>query len=293
MLILQRASRKHILFFVFIPMRKLKRSILGTICVFFLVYFSSYAGILHVANENNYEINNSTEFEMERAEPVPLDFAPFNTDFYAEKCGGKYESPNVLGWYKLFSEFEKRQEAFLKNGGRNVLIWDCKKHPPPGLADHARGFIVTFLLALLTERAFLIQYNNLAPVKLDQVFNIANNRLKWNIDTHLEADIHYNWRSSLKEPEMKDSRIPLTPRNVSISICALAPVQRAILSDPFYSQKIKDLGLDKVKQEDLPGCLMNYFMKPKPLLESVLEGYKEKAEGKTIIGVQFRSGKGI
>nr|CAG8487929.1 1558_t:CDS:2 [Entrophospora candida] len=164
-----------------------------------------------------------------------------------------------------------------------------------GLADRILGMTSTFLFALLTNRAFLADWQ--VPLPLDAIFDSPN--IDWSYDSlnpdysikdfdttelniidydvkHLDYHFSlFNWTTKYPEPFIK-------------FYISQGLIQRAFDSK-YYSSKLKEIGL---RPHTAFGCFLDYLFRPVPTALSFITQYTALFALPSIfsVGIHIRTG---
>ncbi|KAK4704672.1 hypothetical protein P7C70_g1547, partial [Phenoliferia sp. Uapishka_3] len=227
---------------------------------------------------------------------------------FREQCGD---------WREWTKEFEERQRKVMSGDTEEgVVIWKCDSFSScHGWGDRLRGLQTTFLLALLSENAFMIKSDRPSPLSLalrpasnDLTFDfedlrdvipgrsestIRNDNKLWETASpkhrtwRVKADIerssqlddyeHANWSEKLSDITWVHSNIP-----------ALS----ALLLNPSFANSSILPHLSAIHPSSLPGCLTDYLLRPTNRLQNMIDNLlpgKERNET-TTVGIQVRLG---
>ena len=206
-------------------------------------------------------------------------------DKYAEKCGHH--------WLSIFARWEQRQKRALNNDATvQAVVWRCRDGCG-GLGDRQRGILTSFMLALVTDRAFFI--DNETPVPLRHYFHVANPTLHW----VFHEDMLQN-RSVLEEdfrgelPSIGDYSTANLSRYKDIDIL----IQTNSFWQPFNILRNPAFGksvgyLRSYDDSTLAGCVLNYLMVPSRDLQVKVLDLRKPAKASVhhpVLAVQVRSG---
>ena len=201
---------------------------------------------------------------------------------YKRKCG--------KDWHEMFVAWERQQSKAIKQvEGVKTVVWRCQEHCG-GLGDRWRGLLTSFMLALVTNRAFFIDNDN--PVPLRHYFGIGNPALHWVFDD-----------SMLKNKSVLEEHIVELPSighyasaNLSIYDNFDVLVQRNTYYQPFEILRNRNVHhiVEGYDDHTLAGCVLNYLLVPTKSLQAKVSNTKRQAaeSGKRIVAVQVRTGDG-
>ncbi|GAA5989091.1 hypothetical protein JCM11641_002301 [Rhodosporidiobolus odoratus] len=189
---------------------------------------------------------------------------------FQEECGGGR-------WSSWMREFESRQRRFMDGDSTiPVVIWRCDTfYKCHGWGDRIGGLQTSFLLALLTDRAFLIKSDRPAPMgfflrpsspslsfeyedyrqslagRSSQV--IRNDNMLWET---MDEYSRRNWKETLRDVVWVRSNIP---------------AMEALLDNPSLSTHPLASRLSSISPRSLPGCMVNYLLTPVPALQAKID----------------------
>ena len=202
---------------------------------------------------------------------------------FERKCGGD--------WRTLIKIWEQRQISAM-SGDTSVQLVVYRCHDIcGGLGDRQRGILTSFLLALVTSRAFFVE--NEHPIALRHYFQFANPQLSWVFTEDLLVN-----RSVLDETFM-DSH-PDIGDYAEANLSRYDPYdvifQRnnywkplSVLLNPGFERPLK-----KTLPDDhiLAGCFLNYLLAPQRHIVLQVQRVirQQKDLQKDILAVQIRSG---
>ena len=207
------------------------------------------------------------------------------TELLSAKCPALLE--------RLRSDFIPIQTDFIRRRQGKALIWKCGDICG-GFGDRLRGIISTFLLAVLTDRAFLIDHSR--PANLADFFDFHPSlgsswkfqqsfidgmdvTSEFNIDQYKSGKYRYrteNFHDSIK------SRVHIMQTNI--------PVQSYLLWNPHLEENIRRYGLDKINYIDLTGCLMSAVLSPHGEILTAFQRARRYLDNYYVIGLQIRTG---
>lgn len=216
------------------------------------------------------------------------------------------------GWQE---EYAVMHDEILKSiRPRKFLVYSCKGkgYGCAGYGNRIGGISSLFFLAVLTKRAFLIDWNDPAPLALENF--LWPKRIKWNYAVAnlrgLESRTHYWGKGLPKKLQHEDFEKPgnLYPdfahwfRIVDFNSYFDRPVEvitatwnfaQEIWSNPYLSQLADEMGiiLPPLKYL-LVGCSYEFLFQRSPELENRLSKIKNAsfAESTPIIGLHIRMG---
>ena len=206
--------------------------------------------------------------------------------------GAEYVTRCGHDWLNLFSRWERVQRRALDGCKETkVVVWKCDGSCG-GLGDRQRGILTSFMLALVTGRAFFIQSE--APVPLRRFFHVANPSLHW----HFEQS-HLDGRSVLHEDFM-NTWPPIgdyASSNLSHYDSHDVVIQANNFWQPFHILRNPLLPgwAKKLRHYDdhiLAGCLLNYLLVPAREVQMTLEQVRNTvaAQSDRLLAVQIRTG---
>jgi hypothetical protein len=184
------------------------------------------------------------------------------------------------------------QQDFVLNGKGKALVYVCEGSCA-GMGDRIRGIVTTFLQAVLTNRAFLIDHT--FPVQLSEFFEFANPSLSWEYNASMTEGMNKSeeWlRNDLKigyryRTENFHETLSAQVHKIHTNL----PIQMYLTWNPHLEKEIRKYRLDKINYIDLPGCIQQYLLKPKGDLQKAMGEMKEKYLDKNyVIGIQIRTG---
>ena len=203
---------------------------------------------------------------------------------YVKQCG--------RDWMDLFANWERVQSRALDGrSDTKVVVWKCDESCG-GLGDRQRGILTSFMLALVTNRAFFIQSE--APVPLRHYFHVANPSLHWTFDQS-----RLKGRSVLHEDFMNDvpSIGDYASGNLSHYEAFDFVIQANNFWQPFHILRNPGLAsraktLRKYDDHVLAGCLLNYLLVPARDMQSTLQHVRQVVAGHNnrLLAVQIRTG---
>lgn len=201
---------------------------------------------------------------------------------YRTKCGSQ--------WHTLFKEWEQLQRRAIRHDDSvKMVVWRCQAMCG-GLGDRQRGILTSFMLALVSSRAFFI--DSVAPVPLHHYFDVASPDLHWVFDdTLLEG------RSVLAESFM--DCLPnignYAQANLSYYNDFDVVIQANNFWQPFailHNPTVSKVKLESFEEPILAGCILNYLLAPAQYLQLRVHKIQTalKAEDKKLLAVQVRTG---
>lgn len=64
-----------------------------------------------------------------------------------------------------------------------------------------------------------------------------------------------------------------------------------IIKNKHVAARVRELGLDRIREEHLFGCMFNYLFKPAPLLQQEIDKFMQQLDSDTVlIGIHMRNG---
>ena len=211
--------------------------------------------------------------------------------FADEATATEFRTCCTGAWQDLIDEWQQRQLLAIQGDATVPLVVYRCRDICGGLGDRQRGILTSFLLAVVTARAFLI--DNETPVPMRHYFRMANPDLHWVFDESFMTN-----RSVLEESFM-DTYPPIgdySVANLSYYDAYDVVVQQNnfwkplnIFQNPSVRRKLQRQLYD---EHTLAGCMLNYLLVPeKHLLSRVQHTIQVEAErGRRILAVQIRSG---
>lgn len=203
----------------------------------------------------------------------------------------RYQYHCGYDWHQLFEQWEQRQHLAMNNrSGVKSVVWRCEEHCG-GLGDRWRGLLTSFMLALVTKRAFFI--DNEQPVPLRNYFAVANPALHWVFDDDMLKNKTVLHEHIIDSPSIGD----YASANLSEYDQFDVLIQRNTFYHPFHILK-NDIAigtvLNKYEDHTLAGCILNYLLVPAKSLQVKIQNTRNsvlEAKGE-IIGLQIRTGDG-
>ena len=203
---------------------------------------------------------------------------------YVRQCGHD--------WIDIFSRWEQVQRRALDGfQDTKAVVWKCDGGCG-GLGDRQRGILTSFMLALVSGRAFFIQSDR--PVPLQNYFHVANPYLRWTFEqsrvdgrTVLDENFLNDW------PSVGD----YTNANLSYYDSYDFVIQSNNHWQPFQILRnpLAPAWTRKLEQYDdhvLAGCVLNYLLVPARDLQAELHQVRESvaAHNQRLLAVQIRTG---
>eukprot|EP01102_Stenamoeba_stenopodia_P001328 TRINITY_DN11136_c0_g1_i1.p1 TRINITY_DN11136_c0_g1~~TRINITY_DN11136_c0_g1_i1.p1 ORF type:complete len:417 (-),score=76.03 TRINITY_DN11136_c0_g1_i1:33-1259(-) len=234
-------------------------------------------------------------------------------------------------WREVVDKFTRIQRSFI-DGDENAkaIVWVCdSRHICGGFGDRVRGIVTTFLIALVTERAFFI--DSLLPEPLSHYFQFDNSEeITWDY-WRVFNDSRLIERRSVIEENVVDQIYSQEPRYLTADlkqsvkediwyIRSNVQLHEAIMFNPHYKDLlIRSLQLNISHVDNRPadvdiqqkrnnfeggailsGCVINYVLSPTPRLQKLVNATKTRLNGEEInhpkkrntivIGIQVRVG---
>ena len=202
---------------------------------------------------------------------------------YRSKCG--------KNWQQMFVAWEQRQRAAI-NGDTAVkaIVWRCRRFCG-GFGDRQRGILTSFLLALVTDRAFFIDSE--IPVPLQHYFHVATPDLHWTFDDSL-----LNGRQHIEE-DFRNA-FPAVGDFASANLSYYDPYDVVIQLNNFWqplgilrNPSLKSAQLLRSYEDHvLAGCILNYLLVPSRDLQTLVSNSKKEAEksDRHMMALQIRTG---
>ena len=232
---------------------------------------------------------------IRQAQDVPLRAEQLRNLMFVEASDGvKFTGQCGRNWQDIFREWERvQQRALIGDVTARAIVWTCEG-TCGGLGDRQRGILTSFMLALVTGRAFFIQSET--PVPLRHYFHIANPSLHWTLEgAYLEGRtvLRENFLNGL--PPIGDFATSNLTHYDSYDFV----FQSNNFWQPFHILRNPSLKLSQlVKQlrryDDhvLAGCLLNYLLVPAREIQSTLLQVRQsvKRQHHRLLAVQIRTG---
>ena len=197
-------------------------------------------------------------------------------------------------WSNIFNNWERVQRRAM-NGSSDTkaVVWKCDHGLLcGGFGDRLRGILTSFMLALVTGRAFFI--DNEIPVPLRHFFHVANPSLHWTFQESL-----LEGRTVLRENFM-DS-VPSIGDYATSNLSQYDAYDFVIQANNFWQpfHILRNPGLPhqarKYRQYDehvLAGCMLNYLLVPAGDVQATLQQVRQMvaSHGHKLLAVQIRTG---
>ena len=201
---------------------------------------------------------------------------------YKRNCG--------KDWHDMFVAWERQQSRAIRQvKGVKYVIWRCQEHCG-GLGDRWRGLLTSFMLALVTNRAFFIDSDN--PVPLHHYFGVGNPALHWVFDNNMLRNKSILEEHIVELPSIGD----YANANLSLYDKFDVLIQRSTFYQPFNILRNENVHhiVEGYEDHTLAGCVLNYLLVPSKSLQAKVGNMKRQAAkgGKRIVAVQVRTGDG-
>ena len=207
-------------------------------------------------------------------------------------------------WAHSYTLFH-RQHVDRSSNGTNYLISPCKKgySSCAGLGDRLVGIVSTFYMALLTNRVFLIQFEQ--PVELEKI--LAPNMIDWRfgVREHHIRDLPsedqrwmmlgYQKRRAL----FLEGDFTLKMEKQVQYVRSNERLYTHLHNNPLYKKRREELGLDRMSSFHIFGCLYQYLFKPSVTLYNFIQDFYNSAflnslnQRIPVIGMQIRTGTAL
>ena len=187
-----------------------------------------------------------------------------------------------------------------KNNGR-FIVYECTSSGS-GLGDRIKGIATTFLIALLTDRAFLINWNY--PASIDHI--LVPNMIDWRVGDLSEyrmLPIFKSYRMNTFEHAINyadvdfDETLTSNHRNASKPSMIITRFNELlpILYSDRYRSKLQRLGLWRMKETDFLGCIFEFLFRPSEQVLVQMKHFYDRnpvLSNSYVIGIQSRIGGG-
>jgi hypothetical protein len=196
---------------------------------------------------------------------------------------------------ELHRSYVPIQMDFLQSKKGSALVYKCHTQCG-GLGDRFKGIITVFLLAVLTNRAFLIEHPT--PANLADFQDFSNSTISWNYDAKLvegmDDDSSWEWTvdhyKSQQERYMTDDFKHTITSKVHYMMTNL-PIQQYLTWNPYLEDELRKYHFDQVNYLDLPGCAMKFLFQPTLRLQQAVDQVmKDIFEKYHVIGIHIRTG---
>ncbi|CAJ0875622.1 11073_t:CDS:2 [Entrophospora sp. SA101] len=197
-------------------------------------------------------------------------------------------------WQEKYTKLHK--EILNENASQRYVTYICdSKINCGGLADRILGMASTFLFALLTDRAFLADWQ--VPLPLDAIFTAPN--IDWSYDSLNPSHTIRNLNTTELyiidyDPQDIDYHFSLTNWTTRypdsfIKFYTNQGLIQQTFDSKYYSSKLKEIGL---KPHTAFGCLMDYLFRPVPPALSFIVQYTALFALPSIfsVGIHIRTG---
>ena len=248
-----------------------------------LLLVAAVAMFVCVALHSQRRNSDGTLFPAKQLQDLMFVHASDSAEF-VKQCG--------RDWMELFANWERVQRRTLDGfSDTKAVVWKCDGSCG-GLGDRQRGILTSFMLALVTDRAFFIQ--NEAPVPLRHYFHVANPSLHWTFEeSQLEG------KTVLHENFMND--VPSIGDYASGNLSHYEAFEFVIQANNFWQpfNILRNPGLSgwarKLRKYDdhvLAGCLLNYLLVPARDMQATLQEVRQSVAGhkNRLLAVQIRTG---
>ncbi|CAG8507190.1 5894_t:CDS:2 [Funneliformis caledonium] len=250
--------------------------------------YSNHAYIRHEAHFTYDDVVESLT-EEERADILLTKSLEINTDESLDSSCGS--------WQDNYSRLH--ENILSRNASQRYVSYICDdKIKCGGLANRILGMTSAFIFALLTNRAFLADWQTRLP--LEDIFNSPN--IDWSYDSlNLPSDIRELETSELNiidfDARTLDEKFMLsnwTTKYPSSFIKFYSNRGMVIRSfdSKFYSTILKDMGL---RPHTAFGCILDYLFRPVPSAYSFITQYTSLFALSSIftVGIQIKSQNGL
>ncbi|CAG8445246.1 5053_t:CDS:2 [Funneliformis mosseae] len=250
--------------------------------------YSNHAYIRHEAHFTYDDVVESLT-EEERADILLTKSLEINTDESLDSSCGS--------WQDNYSRLH--ENILSRNASQRYVSYICDdKIKCGGLANRILGMTSAFIFALLTNRAFLADWQTRLP--LEDIFNSPN--IDWSYDSlNLPSDIRELETSEINiidfDARTLDEKFMLsnwTTKYPSSFIKFYSNRGMVIRSfdSKFYSQILKDMGL---RPHTAFGCILDYLFLPVPSAYSFITQYTSLFALSSIftVGIQIKSQNGL
>jgi len=233
-------------------------------------------------------------------------------------------------WREALTRFESTQKRFIEGDpNTKAIVWVCDaKHICGGFGDRVRGLVTTFLIALVTDRAFFIDSVSPEPLANYFQFETKDRTITWDWRVFNSTNRRMIGHRSIVEETVVDLVYTEEPRYLAENLKETVKediwiirtnlqLHEAIMFNPHYKNLLIDnfqLNVSHIddKPEDpqnrrnnfeggaiLSGCVINYILSPTLRLRTLVDDLKKRlhhSEGKTssermiVIGIQVRVG---
>ena len=239
-----------------------------------LVYFTNQR------RQPNFE---AVSFERKQLQSLMFEDASDSAE-YVRQCG--------RDWTGLFTEWEEVQRrAIDKPVDAKAVVWKCDGALCGGLGDRQRGILTSFMLALVTGRAFFIKDDSAAP--LQHYFHVGNPSLHWRFEeSHLEGRtvLHESFLDGIPPiGDYADSNLAYYDSYDYVFQANNFWQPFHILHNPNITGWAKNLRFD---DHVLAGCLLNYLLVPARDVQATLQQVRRSvtAQRHRLLAVQIRTG---
>jgi hypothetical protein len=221
-------------------------------------------------------------FSSSFVEPQSLEFRATETD---ERCGVFLE--------ELARSYVPIQKDFVENRNGKALVYTCWGLCG-GMGDRIRGITTAFLQAVLTNRAFFI--NHTSPAPLSEFFEFADQSISWEFNESLVTGMNFTDERFMDKFKIgkyryRTENFHRTMKDQVHYLHINQPLQSYLTWNPHLAKELRKYHLDKVNYLDLPGCIMEYVLKPRGELKTMMENLSSRyLEQNNVIGIQVRTG---
>jgi hypothetical protein len=220
----------------------------------------------------------------------------------------RFENTKLLESDHFQSEmqiFVEKQNMILQDFNGDYIIF----HPiHTGIGNRLQGLISTFLLAYLTNRAFLVNWDYLDPLTDLPRFEMVESEIlkepfPWSINFLRQFPTSYLIPNT-KEFELRGGKksyeqSPLVEAMCCSDLSTFFDKQFIIIkgnkyfaqlltSNPFYAEKIEKL-FGKGVRRDMFSPLLRFLVQPKAEIWQEISTFLKPYDGRKIIGIQVRT----
>lgn len=216
---------------------------------------------------------------------------------------------DYISWHAKQMSCIREEVCFNKHRGDfNIMIWKCRKSsksPCTDIGASFRGIVSSFIIAVLTEKVFLIHWST-HPYPYSFISAVAPGAIDWRVPPHVEMDSQ-NWgimreskypkllwikcppdhecRTRLNSGKQLNSSSVMTALNMShedsyntmksfpnITIVSTGSFLNDLLQHPLWLQKISTNKDPAVKENGFHSqrTLLRTLFKPSPITEVVM-----------------------
>ena len=231
--------------------------------------------------------------ESDRQGPEQFSTDQLETIMFADTSDAQvYRTQCGQNWPHIFRFWEQQQFRAL-DGDTSIkaIVWRCRGGCG-GLGDRQRGILTSFMLAMVTGRAFFV--DSIFPTPLRHYFRVANPVLHWTFSDDLIFG-----RSCLEEeftngdPSIGDYAIANLSRYDEYDVV----IQTNNYWQPFHVLRNPSLPksmmpLRSYADHVLAGCILNYLLVPSSELQQQVSRVRRLLAANTqqLLAVQVRTG---